>query len=379
MSRQLREHIRRQLRVLLENKEKGYIPKDDKFKKGSLEDFNFRDKVADKPRDSSIRNQYKTAMKSAIDDMDGEVPSLGEVLKKMREDAKSEEFKKVIQKKQKEIKEDEITEDDVTKAKKGALEAKIVADALAKEAKEKEEKLKNIDEVLTPAEKAAQKSAIDLANEKIKDATATLSTAKDPLEKKAAQDKLNAAKEDLAQAKVIKESKKKLEEYIKEMIPSLLEADDEEELEGEFPEEEGQEDDAFVPNHYKPEFIPREAEQTLERLGLTPIDRYVDFVNFMDSTPKSLKIVLVNGNSFLLYFDETGLALAVGAEEIDLSDDRNLPKAQQIINDLLMGPVDAPEEEGEEDMGAEEEVPAEEEPAAEEEPTEEEPAEEPEA
>ena len=97
MSRQLREHIRRQLRVLLENKEKGYIPKDDKFEKGSLEDFNFRDKVADKPRDSSIRNQYKTAMKSAIDDMDGEVPSLGEVLKKMREDAKSEEFKKVIQ------------------------------------------------------------------------------------------------------------------------------------------------------------------------------------------------------------------------------------------------------------------------------------------
>ena len=161
-------------------------------------------------------------------------------------------------------------------------------------------------------------------------------------------------------------SKKKLKEYINEMIPSLLEVD----------EEESQEDDTFVPNHYKPEFIPREAEQALEKLGLTPIDRYVDFVNFMNSVPKSLKVVLTNGNSFLLYFDEDGLRLQIGANEIDISDDRTLPEAQDMINDLLMGPVDVPEEEEEEDMGAEEEAPAEEEPAAEEEPTEEEPAEE---
>jgi hypothetical protein len=345
MSRQLREHIRRQLRVLLENKEKGYIPKDDKFEKGSLEDFNFRDKVADKPRDSSIRNQYKTAMKSAIDDMDGEVPSLGEVLKKMREDAKSEEFKKVIQKEIKRNKEDSITEDDVTKARKSALEAKIVADTLDKEAKEKEGKLKEIEE--NPALDAQR-------------------TKTDKAEMDALKAKEEKAKEDLAQAKKMEEaelsSKKKLKDYINEMIPSLLEVD----------EEEGQEDDAFVPNHYKPEFIPREAEQALEKLGLTPIDRYVDFVNFMNSVPKSLKVVLTNGNSFLIYFDEDGLRLQIGANEIDISDDRTLPEAQDMINDLLMGPIDVPEEEEE----AVEEVPAEEEPAAEEEPTEEEPAEE---
>ena len=352
MSRQLREHIRRQLRVLLENKEKGYIHKDDKFEKGSLEDFNFRDKVADKPRDPSIRNQYKTAMKSAIDDMDGEIPSLGEVLKKMREDAKSEEFKKVIQKEIKRNKEEDITEDDVKKAKKGALEAKIVADTLEKEAKEKEEKLEEDD--------AANKLRDDLkskAAQKQIEADKLVIQAADAA-KKAALKSTEQEKENLEELG----SKKKLKEYINEMIPSLLEVD----------EEEGQEDDAFVPNHYKPEFIPREAEQALEKLGLTPIDRYVDFVNFMNSVPKSLKVVLTNGNSFLLYFDEDGLRLQIGANEIDISDDRTLPEAQDMINDLLMGPVDVPEEEEE----ATEEVPAEEEPAAEEEPTEEEPAEE---
>ena len=80
----------------------------------------------------------------------------------------------------------------------------------------------------------------------------------------------------------------------------------------------------------------------------------------------------MNGNSFLMYFDEDGLRLQIGANEIDISDDRTLPEAQDIINDLLMGPADVPEEEEE----AAEEIPAEEEPVAEEEPTEEEPTEE---
>jgi len=335
MSRQLREHIRKQLKTILESKYGYYKDKDGRVQKGDL------------------ASAWKERMKSAIEDTDDQDDlSLKNVLKNLKDGSKSKEFKKVIQKKQKEIKEDEITEDDVTKAKKGALEAKIVADALDKEAKEKEDKLREgeaEDKIADDLEKkAAQKDieAGDLETQALKARQKAID--KNKIEKK-------------AEIGNVKESKKKLEEYIKEMIPSLLEAD----------EEEGQEDDAFVPNHYKPEFIPREAEQTLERLGLTPIDRYVDFVNFMDSTPKSLKVVLTNGNSFLLYFDETGLLLTIGANEIDLSDDRNLPEAQDMINDLLMGPVDAPGEEGEEDMGAEEEVPAEEEPAAEEEPVEE--------
>lgn len=287
MSRQLRKHIRTQLRVLLEEKEKkGWVKSaksDRNFIPGDLENFDWRDALADKPRDLSLKNVMKGIK-------DEEAKEKEEKLKEgPEEDAKNEKEKALNLKKQA-----------LEQAKKAAEKAKLAAQAGIKDTE-----AGNLEEL---------------------------------------------------------DSKKKLKEYINEMIPSLLEAD----------EEEGQEDDAFVPNHYKPEFIPREAEQALEKLGLTPIDRYVDFVNFMNSVPKSLKVVLTNGNSFLLYFDEDGLRLQIGANEIDISDDRTLPEAQDMINDLLMGPTDVPEEEEE----AAEEVPAEEEPAAEEEPTEEEPAEE---
>lgn len=300
MSRQLRKHIRTQLRVLLEEKEKkGWVKSaksDRNFIPGDLENFDWRDALADKPRDLSLKN----VMKGIKDEEDIKEIEENPALKAQREKT--------------------------NKAEMDALKAK--------EAKAKEDlaQAKNMEEAeLSPKQKKIAQAAPP-------------------------PDKITGA--DFAALK----SKKKLKEYINEMIPSLLEAD----------EEEGQEDDAFVPNHYKPEFIPREAEQALEKLGLTPIDRYVDFVNFMNSVPKSLKVVLTNGNSFLLYFDEDGLRLQIGANEIDISDDRTLPEAQDMINDLLMGPTDVPEEEEE----AAEEVPAEEEPAAEEEPTEEEPAEE---
>ena len=324
MSRQLREHIRTQLKTILESKYGYYKDKDGRIQKGDL------------------AQAWKERMKSAIEDTDDQDDlSLKNVLKNLKDGSKSKEFKNVIKKKEDKLKEEDITEDDVKKAKKGALEAKIVADTLEKEAKEKEAKLgegqKENDDVT--------KATVDLANKTKAKADADI-------------------KDAMTTKEGIDPSKKKLKDYINEMIPSLLEVD----------EEEDQEDDAFVPNHYDPEYIPREAEQTLERLGLTPIDRYVDFVNFMDSTPKSLKVVLMNGSNFLLYFDEDGLMLKIGSNEIDLSDDRTLPEAQDMINDLLMGPIDVPEEE-EEEEAAEEEVPAEEEPAAEEEPEEEVPSE----
>ncbi len=280
MSRQLREHIRTQLKTLLESKYGYYKDKDGRIKQGDL------------------ATAWKERIKSAVED---------------EEDRKDLSLKNVMKgiKDEKDIK--EVTDDEV---KNKEIE---LATLKKKQSEEELNQAKKMEEAgLSPKQKKADFAAL--------------------------------------------KSKKKLKEYINEMIPSLLEVD----------EEEGQEDDAFVPNHYKPEFIPRESEQALEKLGLTPIDRYVDFVNFMNSVPKSLKVVLTNGNSFLLYFDEDGLRLQIGANEIDISDDRTLPETQDMINDLLMGPVDVPEEEEE----ATEEVPAEEEPAAEEEPTEEEPAEE---
>ena len=63
-----------------------------------------------------------------------------------------------------------------------------------------------VKEEMTPAEAQAKKSAIALQQEKIKDATKQLQTAKSPLEKKAAQDALVAAKEDLTQATATQES-----------------------------------------------------------------------------------------------------------------------------------------------------------------------------
>ena len=310
MSRQLREHIRRQLKTILESQ--GYYkdPKTGEIKQGDL------------------ATAWKERIKSAVED---------------EEDRKDLSLKNVM----KGIKDEEdIKEDDAANKLRDDLKTKAA------------QKQIEADKLDIAAAEAAKKAALK-STEKEKENLEELS----PKQKKIAQaapppDKITGA--DFAALK----SKKKLKEYINEMIPSLLEVD----------EEEGQEDDAFVPNHYKPEFIPREAEQALEKLGLTPIDRYVDFVNFMNSVPKSLKVVLTNGNSFLMYFDEDGLRLQIGANEIDISDDRTLPEAQDMINDLLMGPVDVPEEE-EEEEAAEEEAPAEEEPAAEEEP-EEEPAEE---
>lgn len=61
-------------------------------------------------------------------------------------------------------------------------------------------------EEMTPAEAQAKKSDIALQQEKIKDATKRLQTAKSPLEKKAAQDALVVAKEDLTQAMAVQEN-----------------------------------------------------------------------------------------------------------------------------------------------------------------------------
>ena len=66
-------------------------------------------------------------------------------------------------------------------------------------------KLIRLVEEMTPAEAQAKKSAIALAQEKIKDATKEFQVAKTPLEKKAAQDQVNLAKQDLQQATAIQE------------------------------------------------------------------------------------------------------------------------------------------------------------------------------
>jgi hypothetical protein len=55
-------------------------------------------------------------------------------------------------------------------------------------------------EILSPAEQNAKKSATAAAQEDLKDATNDLRTATTPLEKKAAQDELTVAKQNLNKA-----------------------------------------------------------------------------------------------------------------------------------------------------------------------------------
>lgn len=66
-------------------------------------------------------------------------------------------------------------------------------------------KLSILKEEMSPAEAQAKKSSIALAQEKIKDTTKQLQTAKSPLEKKAAQDAMVAAKEVLTKAMAVQE------------------------------------------------------------------------------------------------------------------------------------------------------------------------------
>jgi len=66
-------------------------------------------------------------------------------------------------------------------------------------------KLMKLVEEMTPAEAQAKKSAIALAQERMKDATKEYQVAKTPLEKKAAQDQLTVAKQDLQQAMAVQE------------------------------------------------------------------------------------------------------------------------------------------------------------------------------
>lgn len=71
----------------------------------------------------------------------------------------------------------------------------------------REEIIEILSEELSPAEANAKKSAIAAAQEMMKDAQSTLTTAKTPLQKKAAQDQMAVAKEKLAQANALKEVK----------------------------------------------------------------------------------------------------------------------------------------------------------------------------
>ena len=119
---------------------------------------------------------------------------------------------------------------------------------------------------------------------------------------------------------------------------------------------------------------PQEITDALKMvLKLNPLVRYVDTLKAANTLPPSYEVRLLNGTSFMIYYEDFGLMIKIGTKDYYLDDAKELLMAKKHINKLLTDPqIKKP---GEETTDTPEETPVDE-PA--EEPTEE-PAEEPEA
>ena len=119
---------------------------------------------------------------------------------------------------------------------------------------------------------------------------------------------------------------------------------------------------------------PQEITDALKMvLKLDPLVRYVDTLKAANTLPPSYEVRLLNGTSFMIYYEDFGLMIKIGTKDYYLDDAKELLMAKKHINKLLTDPQ--MKKSGEETTDTPEETPVDE-PA--EEPTEE-PAEEPEA
>ena len=115
---------------------------------------------------------------------------------------------------------------------------------------------------------------------------------------------------------------------------------------------------------------PQEITDTLKMvLKLDPLVRYVDTLKAANTLPPSYEVRLLNGTSFMIYYEDFGLMIKIGSKDYYLDDAKELLMAKKHINKLLTDPQ--MKKSGEETTDTPEETPADE-PA-------EEPAEEPEA
>jgi len=119
---------------------------------------------------------------------------------------------------------------------------------------------------------------------------------------------------------------------------------------------------------------PQEISDTLKMtLQLDPLVRYIDTLKAVNSLPPSYEVRLLNGTSFMIYYEDFGLMVKIGTKDYYLDDSSELLMAKKHINKLLTDPIlkTSGEEETEmsdtpEDIPADEpaEEPAEEEPEA---------------
>ena len=117
--------------------------------------------------------------------------------------------------------------------------------------------------------------------------------------------------------------------------------------------------------------VPGEILMALKKdLKLSPIVRYVDTLKAANTIPASYEIRLLNGRSFMIYYEDFSLMVKIGTKDYFLGDVAELLMARKHINRLLTDPI---KKEPEDTEGGGEETP---EPPSE---PAEEPAEEPEA
>ena len=119
---------------------------------------------------------------------------------------------------------------------------------------------------------------------------------------------------------------------------------------------------------------PQEISDALKMtLQLDPLVRYVDTLKAANTLPPSYEVRLLNGTSFMIYYEDFGLMIKIGSKDYYLDDAKELLMAKKHINSLLTDPIlkTSGEEETEmpdtpEDVPADEpaEEPAEEEPEA---------------
>jgi len=93
---------------------------------------------------------------------------------------------------------------------------------------------------------------------------------------------------------------------------------------------------------------PQEITDALKmKLRLDPLIRYVDTLKAANTIPPSYEVRLLNGNSFLIIYEDFSLAVKIGPKKYYLGNTTEKNRAIQHINKLLTDPIFDPSKGGE--------------------------------
>jgi hypothetical protein len=85
---------------------------------------------------------------------------------------------------------------------------------------------------------------------------------------------------------------------------------------------------------------PQEISDALKMtLKLDPLVRYVDTLKAANTLPPSYEVRLLNGESFMIYYEEYSLMVKIGTKDYYLEDAKELLMAKKHINRLMVDPI----------------------------------------